>query len=80
MVLTEMSIIQTLKKCVANVTFWDQGKARKVRCTLVPNKLPQQLDIEEQTPSDHMLLVWEVDSKMWVRLDLNQVTKIESEV
>ena len=58
-----------LFKNIVNVTFIKKdGTQRKLRCTLRPDLLPPQTDLEEavsKTPSATSLAVWDLDNDGW---------------
>lgn len=55
---------------IVNVTFIKKdGTQRLLRCTLKPDLLPQQTDIEEavqkKTPNPDVLAVWDLENDGW---------------
>jgi hypothetical protein len=58
-----------LRENIVQVTFIKKdGTERKMRCTLRPDLLPQQTDIEEavsKTPSATVLAVWDLENEGW---------------
>lgn len=58
-----------LRENVVYVTFIKKdGTERNMRCTLRPDLLPQQTDIEEavsKTPNADVLAVWDLDKEGW---------------
>lgn len=59
-----------LQTSVVNVTFIKKdGTQRVMRCTLRPDLLPQQTDLEEavqkKTPNPDVLAVWDLEKEGW---------------
>ena len=58
-----------LFKSIVNVDFIKKdGTQRKLRCTLRPDLLPPQTDLEEavsKTPSATSLAVWDLENEGW---------------
>ena len=59
-----------LQTGIANVTFVKKdGTERVLRCTLQPDLLPAQTDLEEavqkKAPSETSLAVWDLENKGW---------------
>lgn len=81
MVITETQIVNTLKKCVANVTYVSHdGSLTKVRCTLQNSLLPPQVELDEFLTPDHIIMVWNVDWEEWTHFHANSVVNFEPEV
>ena len=80
MVITSDQILNTLKKCVVKVWTAEESKVRLTRCTLNKSFLPPQTHIEEFVQYDGMIVVWDVDNQMWVRVHTGNITRIEPEV
>ena len=60
----------TLKKHILEVTFTKKdGTERVMKCTLRPDLLPAQTDLEEQVQNrksnSEVLAVWDLDAKGW---------------
>ena len=61
---------EILQNGIATVTFVKKdGTERKLRCTLSPDELPAQTDLEEavqkKTPNTEVLAVWDLENKGW---------------
>ena len=61
---------KTLFENVVNVLFVKKdGTERKLICTLKPDLLPVQTDLEEavqkKTPNPNVLAVWDIENKGW---------------
>jgi hypothetical protein len=61
---------QALQKGAVNVTFVKKdGTERKMECTLKPDLLPAQTDVEEQIqqkqPKTGILAVWDLEKGAW---------------
>jgi hypothetical protein len=61
---------KTLFENVVNVLFVKKdGTARQLICTLKPDLLPVQTDLEEavqkKTPNPDVLAVWDIENKGW---------------
>ena len=58
-----------LRENIVQVNFIKKdGTQRNMRCTLRPDLLPQQTDIEEavsKTPNADVLAVWDLDKEGW---------------
>lgn len=84
MVLTFDQIVSTLKKHVVRIGYGTpEVKKKSVRCSLCPNYLPNQIDIEELANFNRtvsILSVWDVDNKKWVIIDLDRIINFEPEV
>ena len=80
MVLTAQQITQTLRKCVVRIGYGTRDEKKTVRCTLSPQYLPDQIDLEEMTNSDLIVSAWDVVHKKWIMIDPDRITNFEPEV
>jgi hypothetical protein len=82
MYLERNAIISTLNRCVVVVDCWcGSGIAPdRMRCTLSPDYVPPQTDLEEHIPDEQIILVWDVDNRWWRRLDVNKILRFTPEV
>lgn len=81
MILNASVVRDTLKKHVVDIEYRNQdGVKRHGRCTLIPSKLPGQLELEELATDDHILLLWDISSEKWVVVHLDLVVKFTPEV
>jgi hypothetical protein len=63
-------IKERLQSSILNVIFVKKnGDERRMRCTLHPDFLPKQVDLEEavqkKTPNADTLAVWDLDKEAW---------------
>lgn len=72
-----------LFKNIVNVTFIKKdGTQRNMRCTLRPDLLPAQTDIEEavsKTPSATSLAVWDLEKEGWRSFRYDSIIGFSSE-
>lgn len=72
-----------LFKNIVNVTFIKKdGTQRSMRCTLRPDLLPAQTDIEEavsKTPSATSLAVWDLEKEGWRSFRYDSIIGFSSE-
>lgn len=83
MVLTSEQAVNTLRKCVVNVSFIkENGEKRNMRCTLLPSHLPKQIDLEEHTnlPVSNTVTVWDLEKQGWRKFHTDTIIKFEPEV
>lgn len=76
---TTESISQHLKKNVVEVIFTKvNGDDRVMRCTLMPDYLPEQTDIEERAPRKDAVAVWDLEKGAWRSFRIDSIKSVSS--
>jgi hypothetical protein len=76
---TTESISQHLKENVVEIIFTKvNGDDRVMRCTLMPDYLPEQTDIEERVPRKDAVAVWDLEKGAWRSFRVDSIKSVSS--
>lgn len=79
---TKNEMYEILKTSIASITFLKvDGTERKMKCSLNPKFLPEQLDMEEyiskKNKNDSVIAVWDIEKEGWRSFRVDSVKEFE---
>lgn len=73
-------VIEMLKEGVVDIEFTKKdGTKRLMTCTLMPEKLPNQTDVEEVTSNSETLAVFDTINQGWRSFRWDSLEKVDGE-